>query len=663
MTVANARWSIAAALTAALMVCSAGCSDTGSNPSADADASSASTADSTTRLTVTLDRKDDSPIPLGEPVPVTLTVKNLGTRSVTAPIDLSLVLPDGTDVPFQRTSLFVPFGDTASESVSVTTSRWSSDIGEFNVRAVVTDTKLHAASTPLSFDVVDTTRTVPRFEDVTEQAGLSTTVPTPTCGQFANGAAWGDVNGDGWPDLVVTRLGDPAQLFVNRGDGTFADESAERGFVASGSNGAAFADYDNDGDADIVLVGDGPDVLFSNDGTGNFDDVTGRAGIAGDPASRGMSASWGDFDNDGLLDLYVTNYMDCTGDWTTAADIIKNVGYFDDVLYHNQGDGTFADVTQELPDSARTGAGFTAAWIDADADGRLDLYLANDFVGPSPDHNRLWRNTGAGSTGWTFEDVSLDSGTGLFMNTMGVGLADIDRDGDIDMALSNIGGNKLLRNSGDGNFVEESGTGIERPNQGIDYSTITWGTAFYDFDLDGWEDLFMAAGNLLQGPDVPVGPQPNMLFLNDGTGERFLDVSALTGADDIGESKGVAVADFDRDGAVDIFVVDQDGSPRLYRNVTPRDGRHWLQVDVVGTASNRDGCGARISVIVGGDAIDRTVLCGSGGTGSGNQHPVHIGLGTAETIDAVEIVWPSGARQVIDDVDIDQTLTVVESAS
>ena len=232
-----------------------------------------------------------------------------------------------------------------------------------------------------------------------------------------------------------------------------------------------------------------------------------------------MSAAWGDYDGDGLLDLYVTNYMECTGEWTTEAEIIANVGYHDDVLYHNEGDGTFTDVTAALPESDRPAAGFTAAWIDADSDGLLDLYLANDFVGPSPDHNRLWHNTGGDGPAWTFADVSLQSGAGLYMNTMGVGIGDVDRDGDFDLALSNIGGNKLLLSNGDGSFLEQAGSGIERPMQGVDYLTVTWGTAVVDFDLDGWDDVFMAAGNLPQGPEAVVGDQPNMLFLNDGTGE------------------------------------------------------------------------------------------------------------------------------------------------
>ena len=165
-------------------------------------------------------------------------------------------------------------------------------------------------------------------------------MPAAACGQFANGAAWGDVDGDGDLDLVVTRLGDPVQLFVNDGTGHFADEAAARGVAVEGANGAAFADYDNDGDADLVLVGDGSDVLLRNDGDGRFTDVSAAAGI-GDDGRRGISASWGDFDGDGHLDLYVTNYMHCTGEWKTEEEIIANVAYYPDTLYHNNGDGTF----------------------------------------------------------------------------------------------------------------------------------------------------------------------------------------------------------------------------------------------------------------------------------------------------------------------------------
>lgn len=660
------RWAVA------LLASVAACSSTGGDPDPGTGSATGSTvgldavseaasADADATLTVALDGA--AAVPLGEPLAVTMTLTNHGAKSIAAPVDLSLVSPDGTKLAFYRTSLFVPFGESVSESVEVTTSRWYPDTGDYEIVADVTDPAIPSSPVSHAFAVDPTTRLTPSFEDVTERAGLVTDVPEPECGQFSNGAAWGDVDGDGWQDLLVTRLGDPAQLFMNRTDGTFSDESAARGVVTTGANGAAFADFDNDGDPDLALVGDGPDHLLRNDGTGHFEDVTAAVGTAGDQASRGMSATWGDFDSDGLLDLYVTNYMECTGPWTTEEEIIANVGYHPDVLYHNDGDGTFSDVTGDLPDRDETGAGFTAAWLDVDGDDLLDLYLANDFVGLSPDHNRLWHNDGAGTGHWQFSDVSLESGAGLYMNTMGVGIGDVDRDGDLDMALSNIGGNKFLRSNGDGTFVEESGTGIERPNQGIDYMTITWGTAFYDLDLDGWEDLFMSAGNLPQAPEVVVGEQPNMVFLNDGTGNRFLDVSALSGADGVGDSKGAAFADYDNDGAIDVFVVDQAGAPRLYRNVTPRLDNHWLEVDPIGSVSNRDGCGARITAFVAGATITRQVLCGSGGSGSSHQRPVHIGLGAASVVDRVEVRWPSGTLQVVDDVALDAMLVVEEPSS
>ena len=241
---------------------------------------------------------------------------------------------------------------------------------------------------------------VPVFEDVTAAAGVTTSVPEATCGRFSNGAAWGDVDGDGDVDLFVTRLDDPSLLFINDGAGGFVDESEARGLSVTDANGAAFADYDNDGDADLIVVRDGSDLLFRNDGDGRFSDVSVAAGI-GDDGYRGMNASWGDFDNDGNLDLYVTNYMTCTGEWATEEEIISQVSYYPDTLYRNNGDGTFSDATAYLEndpdtrdDGSTIGAGFGAAWFDYDGDGRLDLYLANDFVGPSPDNNRLWHNDG-----------------------------------------------------------------------------------------------------------------------------------------------------------------------------------------------------------------------------------------------------------------------------
>jgi enediyne biosynthesis protein E4 len=597
---------------------------------------------------------------LGEAIDVTVTVRNSGTRSVSVPIELRLRTPAGDDDGVRRTTLFVPLGDAASERFPISTARWSADAGDFVLTVEVTDPALGELVATTTVVIMPADRVIPTFEDVTDAAGVMTDVPDPACGQFANGAAWGDVDGDGRPDLVVTRLGDPVQLFLNDGDGTFTESATARGIDVADANGASFADHDNDGDADLLLLRDGPNVLLANDGTGNFVDVTAAAGVAGDAGHRSMSAAWADVDGDGLLDLYVANYMGCSGPWTTEQEIIANVEYHPGVLYRNSGGGRFTDVTDSLPDAERTAAAFTAAWLDVDRDRRPDLYVANDFVGISPDHNRLWSNLGSDASPWEFADRSLESGTGLYMNTMGVGIGDVDRDGDDDLVLSNIGGNKLLRDQGDGTFVEDAQSGIERPFQDVDQATVTWGTVVADFDLDGWLDVFMAAGNLPQGPEAVVGEQPNMMFLNDGTGARFLDVSAVTGTDGVGESKGVAAADYDADGDIDLFVVDQGGDVHLYRNVTERSGRHWLALDLVGTTSNRDACGARVRVSAGGATQHRTVQCGSGGTGSGHARQVHVGLGDADTVTAIEVEWPSGIRQSLGQHAADQVIEIVE---
>ena len=591
-------------------------------------------------------------------------MQDTGSKSATIYAELTLRSPTGKVVPFYSTSLFVPHGKEATEDALVTPAQWFADAGRYEITIKAKGVR---SATSLAFDVTAPNVVLPIFEDVTAAAGVDTTVPSPGCGQFANGAAWADVDGDGNLDLFVTRLGAPTQLFMNDGAGHFTEQAAARGIAIKDANGAAFADYDNNGTEDLVIVRDGSDLLFRNDGRGHFTDVSAAAGI-GDANRRGMSAAWGDYDGDGHLDLYITSYMHCTGNWSTEAEIVAQVAYDPDTLYHNNGDGTFSDVTSLLdgdpsqPDHGRTtGAGFSAAWFDYNGDGRPDLYLANDFVGPGPDHNRLWRNDGPSPAGgWKFTDVSVDSGTALFMNTMGIGVADVSRTGHLDLALSNIAGNKLMRNDGHGVFVEDTVSGLERKNQKASYSSITWGVGFYDFNLDGWEDVYFGAGNFQQAPNIPVGVQPNELFANDGTGKSFLDVSAGSGADDPGNTKGVAFADYDHDGRVDMFVVNQGGQPHLLHNVTPYGSYHWLEVNTVGTTSNRDGCGALVTLTLDHGSMEREVMCGSGGSGSANQRAVHFGLGTADTVHQIDIAWPTGRHQQVSDVKADQILTLEE---
>lgn len=243
---------------------------------------------------------------------------------------------------------------------------------------------------------------------------------------------------------------------------------------------------------------------------------------------------------------------------------------------------------------------------------------------------------------------------------MGTAVGDFDRDADFDVAVSNMGPNVLLTNQGDGTFSEQAeAAGVARPDQRAGAMSVTWGLEFQDLNNDGWEDLYAAAGDMAEIGHTPM-PQPNAVFVNSGGG-TFLDLSTPSGADDPEQSRGVAVADYDRDGRLDLYVVNQAGSPRLYRNVTGEGAGHWLEVDPVGVVSNRDACGARLTAELDRRTrLTRQVLCGSTSLGSGRDSTVHFGLGQDRRARTLTIEWPSGARQVLKNVAADRLLTVRE---
>jgi enediyne biosynthesis protein E4 len=249
----------------------------------------------------------------------------------------------------------------------------------------------------------------------------------------------------------------------------------------------------------------------------------------------------------------------------------------------------------------------------------------------------------------------VSSGTNYAINSMGIGIADYDHDMDYDFALSNIGPTLLARNNGDGTFTEVAkAAGVARPFQNAHEQSVTWGLDFADLNLDGWEDLFVAAGPI--GGEVG---QPNEVFANVGGG-RFADLSAPSGITGRGLNRGVGFADFDRDGRVDLYVVNMAGFSRLYRNVTPSAGLHWLEVKATGTASNRDGCGARLRLAAAGRTLLRDVFCGSTSFASSNDHVVHFGLGSASTVDSLVIQWSSGITQTLGSMAVDQLVEVTE---
>jgi hypothetical protein len=579
----------------------------------------------------------------GIPFTVKARADNPDPGPATVGVMFEVSYAGGTPVQAFRWTVTIPGLGTAKTTVSITPSQWFADLGTYEVAATIAG---QSAGDPLALDVLAPTVVVPLFQDVTQSSGLSTTLPGPTCGRYGAGAAWGDANVDGLLDLYVPAMNGPAQLWIQDTPGHFDDQAAARGVDNRGriGMGAVFIDYDNDGDLDLYVTNDGPNRLYQNDGTGHFTDVAVQAGVA--DGGAGPSSAWGDYDNDGFLDLYVVNYTDCSSSGQP------------DKLYRNEGNGTFTDQTALLgPPEATSGNGYQASWFDYNGDGRPDLYLANDKLPNAPPGNHLWRNDGPGPRKgpWLFTDVSAESGMGFTMAAMGIGISDFDRDLDLDVAISNILGNVVARNNGDGTFTNVAAdVHAARPWQNAAVHSVTWGLAFYDFNLDGWEDLYAAAGSI-----ADTTPQPNELFVSDGQG-RFLDLSALGGAADDTTSRGVAFADYDGDGLVDFYVLDQWGSPRLYRNITPVTGLHWLEVSTVGTISNRDGCGAKLIASAGGVRMLREVFCGSTSLSSGSDSTVQFGLGSATTIAKLVILWPSGNRQVLRNIAPDQRIVVTE---
>jgi hypothetical protein len=238
---------------------------------------------------------------------------------------------------------------------------------------------------------------------------------------------------------------------------------------------------------------------------------------------------------------------------------------------------------------------------------------------------------------------------------MGIAVGYYDGDNDLDFGISNIGPTVLARNNGDGTFSDvATAAHVDRPLAWASEQSVTWGMAFFDFNLDRWEDLYVASGPV---GDLPQ--QPNEVFANLGDG-TFADLSAVSGADLLGSSRGVAFADYDHDGRMDMFVMNQGGKPRLYRNISDVSGLHWLEVHLTGTSSNRDACGARLVLTVEGQSMVREVMCGSISLASGSDPTVHFGLGSVAGPVGLSIEWPAGGRQVIDDPTIDQVLEVTE---
>lgn len=455
-------------------------------------------------------------------------------------------------------------------------------------------------------------------------------LPTPVSDHVApvdylgTGQAWGDVDRDGCPDLYVTGGAVAGRLMLGDCAGGFVDATDEVTALAGReTGGASFADYDNDGDLDLYVLARDGDVLLQNDGSGGFRDVSAEVGV-GDPG-QGQTAAWGDFDGDGDLDLYVVNWY---YRWQSDSPLTR------DGLYRNDA-GRFTDISYLLTTDTLTRPGFAATWGDFDNDGDLDLYVVNDKT----QGNALWRNDGAGCGGWCFTDVA--PAIGAFRPASGMGLAtgDYDNDGDLDFYYSGIAEAVLLENmleSGTWHYIERSVAA------GVSPEATSWGAVFRDFDNDGWLDIYLATMD-----DQPASAT-NRLYINDRSG-GFIDASAGSGASDAGRTVGVAAADYDLDGRIDLLIGNMDQSYRLLRNIhgesAPETAGNWLAVRLVGGGPvDRDALGTRVEVLTSdGAVLSRESRSGSS-IGAGDEIVLHFGLGTS-TVEGLTVRWLDGTIQ------------------
>jgi hypothetical protein len=530
-------------------------------------------------------------------------------------------------------------------------------------------------------------RPIPQLEDITASAGIAFTHASDPSKKYimesmSGGVILIDYDRDGWPDIYFTNqptvdqalkgVNAPGALYHNNHDGTFTDVTAKSGLnTPCLANGGAVGDYNNDGWPDLYITCLGNNVLYRNNGDGTFTDVTAQAHVNDDRYSTG--AAFGDYDLDGFVDLMVVNYVDFHLDDMPkfgSASFCKYRGLdvqcgprglrgAGDSLFHNNGDGTFTDVSKAAGVSDPDGYyGLGVVWADFNNTGRPDIYITNDST---PKY--LYKNLGNGK----FEEIGLQSGTavsedGSEQASMGIALGDYNHTGRPSIFVTNFTDENdlLYRNQGNWDFDEVSyASGVALPS----LPWVKWGTAFVDLTNDGWLDLITVTGHVYPQVDqLPSGGgyrQPKLLQMNqkDGT---FCDAS-----DQAGEalkerrvSRGLAVGDLFNDGNMDVVIEDLDGKPMILRNHGV-PGNHWVSFELDGTKSNRLALNARIKIVAGG--MTQTGEIHSGGSYlSQSDLRVHFGVGSATKIDKVEIHWPSGLVENLTNVAADQHYNVLE---
>lgn len=528
-----------------------------------------------------------------------------------------------------------------------------------------------------------------RFEEIAAKSGLHYVTATDNTKNknqpqtMVAGVALFDYDGDGYLDVyLVGGASIPSlikvspvywnRLFHNNHDGTFTDVTAKAGLAGAGyGSGVAVGDYDNDGRPDLFLANVTGNQLFHNNGDGTFTDVTAKAGLAGARLNGkkmwSVGAGWFDYNNDGYLDLFVVNYCDWEPNKDPVCMLKDGVRGFchprkykplHNTLYRNNGDGTFTDVSVETGIAQYSGKGMSVTFADYDGDGYLDAFVTNDTM-----PNFLFHNL----HGKRFEEVGAQAGVaysadGAALSSMGADFRDINNDGLPDIWYTAVDQESfpLALNTGKGDFVDmtvASGLGGTTAMSG-------WGNGMFDFDNDGWKDLFVARANVMdnisEANPARHYPEPNTVFRNLGNG-RFQDVSATAGPDFQKEAahRGVAFGDLDNDGRVDMVVSVLNGPAELFHNIT-ETGNHWILLKLVGTKSNRMGLGAQIKLVAGDGSVQWNEATTAVGYASSSDPRVHFGLGKNTTVREIEIRWPSGIRQTLHDVHPDRIVEIVE---
>jgi hypothetical protein len=523
------------------------------------------------------------------------------------------------------------------------------------------------------------------FVDVARSAGITFQHDNAASSEkylietMGSGCGWIDYDQNGLLDLYLvngaaTRVYSPKRplssaLYRNNGDGTFTDVTSKAGVGAEGlfGMGVAVGDYDNDGFPDLFVLGYGRCILYHNNGDGTFTDVTTRAGVE-NSGRWASSAAWFDYDNDGRLDLVIANYVD----WSPERNFycgdqgpsMRSYCHPDDfrgqppTLYHNNGDGTFTDVSRHSGLGLKGGNGLGVVTFDYDDDGWQDIFIANDHM-----PNFLFHNNRDG----TFREVGYAAGVavsadGLFEAGMGTDAADATGSGRMDLTVTHLDMQlaRFYQNLGNQTFDDAT---LRSKIGYATYHMSGFGTRFMDYDNDGARDLFMANGHVLDNiqryhADTRYA-EPKLMFRNNGHGV-FENVSDLLGPDFQlpRVSRGAAAADFDNDGDLDILVNNNGQAPQLLRN-DGGNSNHWLQILLIGTKSNRDGVGARVKVSA-GNLILHDQRKGGMSYQSAQDPRLHFGLGPHSNVDAIEIFWPSGSVTRLASVKSDQIIAVNE---